>query len=283
MRIASSILSMTLAVLCLAGCAGFSSSPRSPISDQEQVIQELQAIYSTKTVVDCIKTPLATQLPCRDQIAQAMLTAIDLRYADFELGFFDAVRYGNFGTTLATLGLTGTASVAGGNAANILAAIATGITGTREAFNSEILAERTAVALQTAMRSQRNTVLARIRSGLQRPAANYPLGAALSDLYEYFRAGTVPGALTGVNEAVTTDAQIARQRLGTISAIAVTPSAEEFVRQFQGTPEADQPAFLRKIEESMGRLNMKGTAMELLYGPQREADRQDVARDMARR
>lgn len=272
----------TLAVV-LAGCAGLSASPRSPFSSHEEALKNLEAVYEPAAVVACIKTPLAAQGPCRDTIAQALLIVIDLRYADFELGFFDANRYGNFGATVATLGLTGAASVSGGGAARVLSAFAAGVTGTREAFSREVLAERTAVALQTAMRTRRDIVAVRIRDGLRLPAADYPFGVALSDLYAYFRAGTVLGALTGVNEAVATEARAARDRLGRVSAIASTPGAEELDTRFRATPTASKPAFLREIERVMRGLGISGTAMELIYDPPREADRQAVLREMAKR
>ncbi len=283
MRLVPALMLACLAVLGVTGCAGLSAAPRSPISNQEKAIQGLETVYAPTDVVRCIRTRLVDQTPCRDEIAQALLVAIDLRYADFELGFFDATRYGGFSATVTTLGLTGAASVSGGEAARILSAIAAGVTGAREAFNREVLVDRTAVALQTAMRAQRNTVLAQVRDGLRQPATVYPLGAALSDLYAYFRAGTVVGALTGVNEAVATEARIARERLGVVSPIAVTPSAEDLFQRFRATPAADRPAFVRRIEGTMRRLGIAGTGMELLFDPLREADRQAVARAMANR
>lgn len=272
-----------LLALAPAGCAGLSASPRSPLSDHDRALEGLEAVYEPPLVVACIKTPVAAQGPCRDEIVQAPFVAIDPRYADFEPGLFDAHRYSGFGATVATLGLTGAASVSGGGAARVLAAIAAGVTGTREAFGREVSAEQTAVAPQTAMRTQRNLVAPRIRDGLSRPAADYPFGVASSDLYAYFRAGTVFGALTGVNEAVATEARIARDRLGRVSAIAATPNAEELERRFRATPAADGPAFVRQVGRVMRGLGVSGTAMELIYDPSREADRQAVLREMAGR
>ena len=49
------------------------------------------------------------------------------------------------------------------------------------------------------MMAQRKGVLVRIRDGLlHRSDAEYPLAQGLADLEEYFYAGTIPGAITGV-------------------------------------------------------------------------------------
>lgn len=197
----------------LAGCGGFAASPRSPIADHGAAIVGLEAAYTPTEVLACLETPLDAQRACRDRIAQALAAAIDLRYADYELGMFDAHRYGGFGATLASLGLTTAASVSGGAPARLLAALATGVTGAREAFEREVLAERTVVALQTAMQARRNEIGARVRRGLQLDATVYPFGSALADLFAYFRAGTLVGAVVGLGEAAGDQAQRSRERL----------------------------------------------------------------------
>jgi len=71
-------------------------------------------------------------MPCRDAIVQSMLVAIDLRYAEFELNFFDANRSVGFVATVATLVLGAAGSVVTNGASQILSAISAGVTGTRE-------------------------------------------------------------------------------------------------------------------------------------------------------
>jgi hypothetical protein len=197
----------------LAGCAGFGAAPRSPVRDMEATVAGLEAAYAPSEVLACLGTPLEAQRPCRDRIVQALMVAVDLRYADYELGMYDGHRYGGFAATLAQLGLTTAASVSGAAPARLLAALATGVTGARAAFEREVLAERTVTALQSAMHARRGQVGARIRAGLMRPATVYPLGAAMADLYAYFRAGTVIGAVVSLGEAASEEARLARERL----------------------------------------------------------------------
>lgn len=238
----------------LAGCSGLVASPRSPIADHAAAIAGLEAAYTPTEVLACLETPLEGQRPCRDRIAQALAAAIDLRYADYELGMFDAHRYGGFGATLASLGLTTAASVSGGAPARLLAALATGVTGAREAFEREVLAERTVVALQTAMQARRNEIGARIRRGLQLEATVYPFGSALADLFAYFRAGTLVGAVVGLGEAAGDQAQRSRERLDDLVGLprlrppAAAPSLGELPQP--GRPSAAAPLMGRGVSTS---------------------------------
>jgi hypothetical protein len=195
--------------LAVAGCA----APRSPLPDVDTSLAGLQAAYTPAKVTECLATPLASQRPCRDAVAQSLLVAIDLRYAEFELQFFDANRAAGFGSSVALLGLGAAGSLAGNGTAQVLSAISAFVTGTRESFGREILVEQTMPALLTAMRTQRNMVSLRIRDGLSLDAERYPLGVALSDLYAYFRAGTVPGAVVGVTQAVGAQGQLTQDEL----------------------------------------------------------------------
>lgn len=222
-----------LLVPALAGCAGLRASPRSPIADHEASIARLEQVYAADKVASCLAT-VPPDKACRDQIVQALIIAIDLRYADYELGFFDTNRYGGFAATVATLGLGAAGAVSGAGTTQVLSAVITAITGTREAFNREILAEQTSSALLTAMRAQRNIVSLRIRDGLRAPeVSDYPLGIAMADVYAYFRAGTIVGALTGVTQAVGVQGQLAQDELR--SAIPITrTSAALFLQSLIG-------------------------------------------------
>jgi hypothetical protein len=204
-----------LLLSALAACSGIQAAPKAPLADFEASLVQLQGAYSAGEVVNCLAQPLASQtaVVCRDQIAQALMIAVDLRYEEFEIGFFDTNRYAGFGATLAALGLSTAGAVVSGGTSQILSAAAAGVIGAREGFKREILVEQTSVALLTAMRTQRDQVGVRIRLGLQRNATEYPLGAALADVSAYYRAGTIVGALTGVNEAVGVEGERARVRL----------------------------------------------------------------------
>jgi hypothetical protein len=107
-----------------------------------------------------------------------------------------------FYSTVASLALTSSATlVAANETKSILSALATGLTGTREAYDKEILIEKTITILQQQMRTRRKEVKVTILERLGRDTATYPLELALTDLESYYRAGTLTGALIDVSEA----------------------------------------------------------------------------------
>jgi len=233
-----------IASFASGGCGGLQAGPPSPLGNHERAVTGLASIYSPEQVTVCFQNPISEQRSCRDRIAYALMAGIDLRFGEFEQQFFDHTRYGAFGATLASLGLSGAGGLVGNGTAQILSALATAVTGARESFGRDVMIERTSVALMTAMRAERNTVALRIREGLRRPPELYPLGAALSDLFAYYRAGTIPGALTGVSQAVAVRNQAAQDRLQAqvIAGAARTPSADRlraYVSEGEGIGQAE--------------------------------------------
>jgi hypothetical protein len=181
----------------------------------ENYLLGLQQPYTPEKVAACLGTPLAEAQAriCRDKIVQPLMVAIDLRYEQFELRFFDANRQWDFETSLAMIGLGTAGAFVPGGTSQILSGVSSALVGTREAFTKTILAEQTSVALLNAMRAQRDRVGERIRLGLRLDATQYPLGAALADISAYYRAGTLVGALTGVTEAAGVERRQAEQNL----------------------------------------------------------------------
>ena len=88
-----------------------------------------------------------------------------------------------------------------------------------------MLAEKTVIAIATAMHANRLKIEVRIRKGLKRPASDYPLGLALSDLEEYYYAGTVLGALVGITEVVGSEGKAAERDLTVVSGYSTEPAA----------------------------------------------------------
>jgi hypothetical protein len=204
---------VALLLFVLAACGSIRAAPEPPMANFEASLVGLQTPFAAGNVVECIAKPLTEQRVCRDTIVQALMIAIDLRYEEFEIGFFDTNRYAGFGATLATLGLSTAGAVVSGGTSQLLSAAAAGVIGAREAFKREVLAEQGSEALLIAMRAQRDKVGLSIRLGLRRDATQYQLGAALADVSAYYRAGTIVGALTGVTEAVGVDREQALEDL----------------------------------------------------------------------
>jgi hypothetical protein len=199
---------LALAAL-LAGCSTFEGVPL-PASDRASDLVSLQKRNTAALVDSCLETPT---VDCRNRIIRARKAAEDIRFHEFEEGVIAEGRTVGFFATLATLGLTTASAASSGGSAQVMAGLAALITGTRETYSKEVLAEKTVNALFTAMRANRATVELSIRSDLLRPIAEFSLEDGLASLQAYRRAGTVHGALDSVQEVVAVKAQQAEARL----------------------------------------------------------------------
>lgn len=197
--------------LTLGGCAAFNGSPQR-VTNPQADLQTLASQIDATAITACLMEPA---IQCRNRVVGARMYATDIRFSQFEETLFRDTRSAGFGATLATLGMTTAAAASTGGAAQVLAGVSALVIGGREAFQKDVLAERTVIAIHTAMRSKRAQVALRLRAGLSRSILQYPFELALSDLNDYYGAGTVLGALVGITETVGATAQQAETELRT--------------------------------------------------------------------
>ena len=198
----------------LAACSTFRGAPPPPV-DATAEVSGLASLHDANAVKSCLGKAIDQQKDCRDQIVQARMVATDAQYRDFRQRFYGEARWGGFGATVVSLALTGTASVSGIpiSTARALSAIASGVTGTRAAFDKEILADRAANAIESSMDAARKMVAVRIRTGLAQSSNKYPLAETLSDLEDYYSAGTLLGAFANISTLTGVQAADANQQL----------------------------------------------------------------------
>ena len=204
----AALLGLATALL-LGGCAAFDGYPKR-VTEPDSDIAELKSQLDATAIRNCLQAP---DLACRNRIIGARMYATDIRFSQFEEALFRDTRSGGFNATLATLGLTTAAAASTGGAAQALSGLSALIIGGREAFQKEVLSERTVIAIHTAMRARRAEVALRLRGGMQQPVARYTLESALGDLDAYYNAGTVLGALVGITETVGANAEKAETAL----------------------------------------------------------------------
>jgi hypothetical protein len=195
--------------LALSACAAFQGYPKRAIPRETEIAQ-MQDDISAAAIARCIRRPAPT---CRNQIVASKMYVTDLQFSAFEETLFRSTREAAFGATLGTLGLSSAAAVASGGTSQALSGTAALIIGGREAFQKEVLAERTVIAIHTAMRGRRAQVAARILEGLRESIEVYPLALGLRDLNEYYDAGTILGAMIGITESVGASARAAEKNL----------------------------------------------------------------------
>ena len=199
------------AIFVLAsGCSTTFKGVPEPATDRAADLVALQKRNTAQLVDDCLASPSVT---CRNSLVRARKAAEDIRFYQFEEGVFAEGRKVGFFTTLATLGLTTASAVSSGGSAQVMAGLAALITGTRETYSKEVLAEKTITALFTAMRANRATIELAIRSELLVPIEQFSPEDGMAQIELYRRAGTVHGALDSVQEIVGVKAREAEAKL----------------------------------------------------------------------
>lgn len=211
-----------LVLLAQAGCATFSGHPQ-PVIEPDAELLALAPLHSTAARHDCAAQP---SLACRGSIAAAWMRAVDIRFAQFETRLFRQTREAGFGATMAALGLTTAATVTGGSA-RAFAAGAGLVTAGRETFDKEMLAQQTALAIHSAMRTRRAVAAQRLTKGLHASLEDYSMLDLQRDLQAYEDAGNVLSALVGVNEVVGDAARKAETELQETFQFQLDPSARK--------------------------------------------------------
>lgn len=188
------VIALALPIM-ISGCASTRGYPARLI-DTETAINEVRKNFTQDNIENCDKqSDDQIKKSCRNNILSAGMIGIDINFSEFERKLFKESREVSFLTTVATLGLT-TAGAMTGTAA--LSGIATGIVGSKEAFDKEMLLDQAKNAIHTQMRALRQTVANRIRYGMKQSFEEYPLDSALIDIEEYYNAGTLLGAYIGI-------------------------------------------------------------------------------------
>jgi hypothetical protein len=113
------------------------------------------------------------------------------------------------GFDILTLGLA-TAGALSTGAAPELAAAAGAATGTRTAFDKNLLGEKTVPAIFAAMDAERLRVRTTIFERMREEYADYPMEAVWNDLQTYHTAGTIDEAVTQVTDMAAADRVSAR-------------------------------------------------------------------------
>jgi hypothetical protein len=128
--------------------------------------------------------------------------AIDVQYTQYENALTRESQEIGFGALTSATGLSTAATlVVPAATKTILSAAATGVLATKGHYESEVLIAQTIRTIQKQMRSSRNGIATSISGKMAQSVADYPLWAALSDVEDYYNAGTLT---TGVIDVSTT-------------------------------------------------------------------------------
>jgi hypothetical protein len=196
------------AVLALAlgtpGCIATTHNPERliPIAaemnalalDQAGLLGEYQNAIRTNS------TALARTI--RNEIIAQRMYAIDVQYTQYETALTREGQEIGFGALTTATGLSTAATlVVPAATKTILSAAATGVLAAKGHYESQVLLAQSLRTIQKQMRASRNTIATGISAKMAHSVLDYPLWTALSDVEDYYNAGTLT---TGVIDVSTT-------------------------------------------------------------------------------
>ena len=121
---------------------------------------------------------------------------IDVEYSEYETALTSERQKFGFGTSLAAQGLTIASSLATPlRSAQLLGGVAAGVGAARGFYDSEIVIAKTIQIAQGHMQAKRDEIAKRILPLKTASSTLYPLSAAMHDLEDYYRAGTLTSGL----------------------------------------------------------------------------------------
>ncbi|MGL9622043.1 hypothetical protein QRQ56_29070 [Bradyrhizobium sp. U531] len=191
------VLSARVALICLAlsGCKTFDGQP-------DRLYPVATEVESAKKALDAMAlnyrdaTNDEDRKRHRNEYIALRMYIIDAEFTNFESALTRERGEFGFTTALATQALSTAGAVfTPANTVRTLSALAGGVNATRGFYDSELLVSKTIQIIQSQMEAKRDDVAARIIKKVDYPPTTYPLTAALHDLEDYYRAGTLTAGL----------------------------------------------------------------------------------------
>ncbi len=217
--ISTARLAALAAMLLTAGCQTFTGAPERLYSVSEEAAEardiDLPAIQASYNAAGSD----VVRMGYRNEYIARRMYIIDVEYTDFETALTRERQEFGFGSALAAQGLSTAGAVFTPAATvRVLSALTSGFNATRGFYDSELLVNKTIQIVQSQMQSKRDDVATRIFGRVRESTLTYPLSAALHDLEDYYRAGTLTsGLIKATAEAANNAAVSAAEKVATIN------------------------------------------------------------------
>lgn len=208
----------------LVGCATvrYGGAPEPSFDIDEDLKQLAQQFAPGESITEFYKAPSE---PSRNKFIAGRLTLTNIRYIQFIRQLTSERQLLDSAAEMLTLGLSlAGASVSAASTKTVLAAIAAGVTGSKQVIDKNYFFEKTIPALVGQMNAERKKSLIPLLVGMKANLDDYPFAQAVTDLHNYYYAGTFAGAI----QAIQADAGAKEQRQDEIIAT-LTPLTPEQV------------------------------------------------------
>jgi hypothetical protein len=189
---------LALVVPLVAACVTVEGGPdrlftvEQEVTKAQELVEGLQKQYYALPPSDDI-----ARMAIRNECIARRMYIIDVEYSVYEAALTSERQKFGFATATTSSGLSIASTLTTPvRSAQILSGVAAAIQSMRGFYDSEIVIAKTIQIAQGHMRAQRDTVAARqIFPRVSESAVTYPLSAALHDLEDYYRAGTLTAGL----------------------------------------------------------------------------------------
>ncbi len=257
MKRPGSLLCLLCVALALSGCRTLrGGGAPDPSFDIEADLRALDDEFRTATNIKAyysLADP-AAKLAARNRFILGRIVQIDLRYIAFIRAMTADRQKLDAATDLASLSINLAGTLVGGARAKTnLAAAAAGLGGAKQTIEKDFYYEKSMDALVGTMNARRKEVLVTILRGLNTSTVEqYPFELALTQLHEYYMAGTLNGALRFINTASaerekTSDAAIAGLAVLPRSSPAITSQAQNLTDAIRNASDAGIEAVAKAL------------------------------------
>jgi hypothetical protein len=234
---------LLLYLLTLSGCVtdqyciptGCSGPERLLPVNQELAFIAINYDYSQVLSRYLAEPSLEGKKAIRNEFIFERIYAMDVKYTIYEDSLTKESQSEGFWAAVTNAALTGTgALIPVAQTTRLLSGIAAGLTTVDQAYNKQFMYNKAVQILQAQMRARRADIHTQIIVRARFPVTEYPLGMAMIDLEEYYRAGTLSSACVDLSVTIGTDANSKRKVKELLKGGVVTPDpgikAPVFVR-----------------------------------------------------
>jgi len=201
-------------LLIIPGCSlRYAGAPTPSYNVDDDLAQLADQFKVSSSVSEYYKIASPTQKD-RNKVISGRLVMIDIQYLKWLRTMTADQQLLNTSTDALVISLSLEAMITGGDTAKaVLSALAAGVTGVKTSIDKHYYYDKTMPALASAMNAQRKTVLVQIINGMNKPLEEYSFEQGLSDLNDYYQAGTLMGAVTAIQADAGVKAQAASEEI----------------------------------------------------------------------
>lgn len=180
--------------LFLGGCA-MNANTRALSSIYAAHRDNVVKKYTPENIDEAIQVASA-DVEALNDLLNDLILLVDINYYSIEKNLVGKKSWMDFSSSAAVIGLNSVASLYSVESVkNILIQVSGGIEGTHAAFNRDIMADQSMLAVINTMRKLRADRLLNLRTQMAEGIRAYPLRQGLTDIAAYYNAGTFTVAL----------------------------------------------------------------------------------------